>query len=305
MPSNVSEKSSGPSLAATQELLRQLVTAPDRGVALLRLHPEWARLVKPSRTLSAAERVQIYANMYHWRLHDALAEDFPAVRAYVGTQEFARLVSAYLAAHPPSSFTVRDTGQHLPNFVDTSPWANTFPFLADIARFEWTLLTVFDGIDSPIMTEADLRQLPPNAWPALRLQLIPAHALLTLDWRVDQVHDVVTTPTTADATGTFQRSSEAVSAGKIHVETAMMAPREVAVPDRNPVNLLVWRKDDLVFYRPVDACEWALLRPLVHGTTCAELCELALAHGDESTAATTVGQLLTQWIHDQLLTTAS
>lgn len=267
----------------------------------MRQHPEWAELVKPSTTLSATERVQIYANMYHWRLHDALAEDFPAVRAYVGTQAFARLVSAYLAAHPPSSFTVRDAGQHLPDFVGTSSWAKSIRFLADVARFEWTLLTVFDGIDSPIMTEADLRLLPPDAWPDLRLHMIPAHALLALDWRVDQVHDVVTTPTTADATGTFQRSSEAVSAGKIHVETAMIATREVAAPDHSPVNLLVWRKDDLVFYRPVDAYEWTLLHPLVHGTSCAELCELALQHGDESTATATVGHLLTQWISAQLV----
>lgn len=271
----------------------------------MRQHPEWAALVKPSKTLSAPERVQIYANMYHWRLHDALAEDFPAVRAYVGTQEFARLVSAYLAAHPPSSFTVRDAGQHVADFVGTSPWANTFPFLTDVARFEWSLLTVFDGADSPIMTASDLRQLPPDAWPALRLHMIPTHALLTLDWRVDRVHDVVTTPTTADTTGTFQRSGEEVSAGKIHIETTMSAAQEVAAPDRSPVNLLIWRKEDLVFYRPIDACEWALVRSLVHGTTCAELCELALAHGDESTATTVVGQLLTQWIDAQLLTTAS
>lgn len=268
------EKSAGPTLAATQQLLKTLITAPEDVAAQLGHHPEWTLPVTPSRTLTAIQRVQIYANMYRWRIHDALVEDFPAVRTYIGASAFFDLVIDYLAAVPPASFTLRHVGERLAAFLAAHPCHQEYPFLADVARFEWSLLDVFDAADAQPMTAATLREVPATAWPRLQLHLIPAHTLLVLQWQVDAVHETV-------------------------------AQHEGAPPPppRQPVELLLWRKAHAVLYRPVDAFEADILRKVQTGMNFADLCTHAATLVAEDTVVARVGALLETWIEAQLLAT--
>jgi hypothetical protein len=64
-----------------------------------------AGFIAPNSRLTAFERLEIYNRQYWFRVLDALAEDFPALRAVVGSRAFEELSIEYLTAHPSRSFS--------------------------------------------------------------------------------------------------------------------------------------------------------------------------------------------------------
>ena len=75
-------------------------------------------LVKPNSRLSSFERLEIYHRSYWSRVLDAFGEDFPGVRALLGTKGFDRLRRRYLADCPSESFTMRNLGKHLAAWME-------------------------------------------------------------------------------------------------------------------------------------------------------------------------------------------
>jgi hypothetical protein len=219
-----------PRLADTQHLLWTLISAPEGAASALR--GDEARLrdaveaqIVGDERLSAIARVDIYAEMYFYRLLDCLAEDFRCVRSVVGETRFHNLITDYLLAHPSTHPSLRFAGRHLPTLLETHPVSTDWPFLAELARLEWALLDAFDAADRVPLAAGALERVAPSAWPALRFALAPSVRLLDLRWAV---HDVWA-----------------------HVERGAPAP----TPRHAAITLLVWRRDLRVFHRPIDAAE--------------------------------------------------
>lgn len=138
-----------------------------------------------SPELPAHERIGIYADMYLWRLADALREDYPKLAALVGDERFLALAEAYAHGHPSDRPDLGQFGRHLPAFLRRFP-ARERADLADLAALEWARSEVFfDAPAEPVAREA-LAALGPDAFSDAGLQLIPALRVLALD------HDVAT-----------------------------------------------------------------------------------------------------------------
>jgi len=73
--------------------------------------------IAPNSRLSAFERLEIYNRQYWFRVMGALAEDYAALRAVVGNGRFEALSVAYLKEHPSRSFTLRNLGSKLPEWL--------------------------------------------------------------------------------------------------------------------------------------------------------------------------------------------
>ena len=113
-----------PSLTQTQRLLWQLLTAPEgAGAGLAQLTPAERAVgeafVRGDDRLSATERIDVYADMYFYRIRDSLKEDFVTLHAVIGEARFHNLITDYLLAYPPSHFSLRYAGQHVPAFLQT------------------------------------------------------------------------------------------------------------------------------------------------------------------------------------------
>src|SRR5260221_14731664 len=67
--------------------------------------------------LSAEARVDIYANMYFYRILDALKEDFPATLAVLGHENFHNMITGYLLEYAPSEPSISECGRHLARFL--------------------------------------------------------------------------------------------------------------------------------------------------------------------------------------------
>ena len=109
-------------LKELESLLYRLITAPS-GVAegLAAEHDLSAggldAIVLGDDRLSSEARVDIYANMYFYRILDALKEDFPATLAVLGDENFHNLVTGYILEYPPTDPSITHSGGHLAAYL--------------------------------------------------------------------------------------------------------------------------------------------------------------------------------------------
>jgi len=226
----------------------------------------------PSATLSADERIAIYAEMHEARLAGVLAEDYVAVRAIAGHAEFHEIVRGYLADHPPESFTLSVLGRGLPEWIARSATVERRELLADVARVELAMSRVFDAPRETALAPADIAALPPETWTDPRPRLIGALELLELGHRANGIVRAVR-------------------------EELPMPPLE---PERTRV--LVWRQDDVVWRRELESAGFALLGALVAGAGLADAVAAAEAahEGDAEELATSVQGWMARWSADGL-----
>jgi hypothetical protein len=279
-------------LRALQERFFALITArEDVAGALQRLG--WgpgaaAAMATGDHRLDAIGRIGIYNDMYFMRLRGVLAEDFTAVLAVLGEDDFRALVADYLEAFPPRDPCLRNFASALPGFmagqaVDNS-WVAGRPWLADLAALEWARADQFDRPDAAVMTLSDLQALAPEQFADLPLRAVPASAIVDVAFAVDRVW----------------RATEEADAARSEGE-----PLAVAAPDVEAVRIVVWRHDLAVYHRRATADESVLLPALMTGTTFGAICEhLGQDRSPEAAAQVAFG-LLTTWMQDGLLCKAA
>src|ERR1700693_6325836 len=134
------------------------------------LLPGLLELVHGDEQLSAFGRLEIYANAYFYRLLESLGEDFPATQAILEEDNFAALVRGYLREHPPTEPSIVYAGLYLADFLNDHPFAERWPFIADLARLERAVLDVFHAADAPALGLETLHAVPSEDWPALKLR---------------------------------------------------------------------------------------------------------------------------------------
>ena len=142
--------------------------------------------VLPSKTLSGLDRLDIYRDMYVPRMEEALAIDYPALKHFLGAEEFKRLVTQYVEIYPSRSYTLNRLGDHLPEFVATSGDLPRKDFCVDLARLEYALTIVFDANETPPLTPDAVHAVPNGAWETARLKPIEAFRLLAFDHPVSR-----------------------------------------------------------------------------------------------------------------------
>ncbi|MGH7820183.1 MAG: HvfC/BufC family peptide modification chaperone, partial [Candidatus Binatia bacterium] len=89
------------SLDETQRIFFELIRAPEgvrQGLGALadrerRLPLGLEGLIAGDERLSSIARLDVYANMYFYRILDVLKEDFPALLAVIGDTRFHNLVT--------------------------------------------------------------------------------------------------------------------------------------------------------------------------------------------------------------------
>jgi hypothetical protein len=259
-----------------ESLLYRLITAPSgvaEGLAREKSldHGGLARIIAGDERLSPEDRVDIYANMYFYRVLDVLKEDFPATLATIGPDRFHNLVTSYLIVHPPAHFSIGQAGRHLADFLCDYPLREDFPFIPDLARLERALIESFHAADAAPLDAARMRVTPPEQWPAVRLKLHPTIVMLPLQWNVSEI------------------LKQVEDGEQPHSPTE----REAVV--------LVWRNGNRVFYRAIDAIEHDALVTMGDGTTFAEVCD-AIASGVETgDPMATINRLFERWLSDGIL----
>ena len=265
-------------------------------------------LVRGDERLGPRERLDIYADMYFYRLRDCLAEDFPKVAAVTGGKPFHNLVTDYLLSHPSSSWTLRNLGEPFPGFIGGHEVGGKYPYLADLAGLEWARIDVFDEQDTVPLERSALTGLEGDRIESRSLRLAPACRLLELDWSVAPVWRQV-----EDLESGRQRGGTNSAAVDGAVCVLSRQPMALEPPEQGRTYIRVWRKGFSVLHRTITGEEHACLREIRDGgATLPRLCEVALEslassrpvedRASLSTEATQhMAELLETWLTDRLL----
>jgi len=215
-------------LTASEEMQSQ---APDG-----RPMPEVAAsFIAPNTRLTAFERLEIYNRQYWFRVLGSIAEDFPALRAVVGAAAFEALSVAYLTANPSRSFTLRNLGSKLPEWLAANPQftARRHRLAVDVTRIEWAFIEAFDNAENTPLTLDQIATLDGNS----RLSLQPHLRLVPLTYRADNLVHAL-----------HNREKRGASEAGLRPEEALSAPAKLPRLRLQPTWLAAHRVDNSVYY---------------------------------------------------------
>lgn len=222
---------------------------------------------------SKQERLQIYHEAYRLRLIDALRNDYPALEAYVGDDEFIALAIEFIAEYPSRHPSLRWLGEKLPDFLRIHTHWKEHIEAVELAEFEWRQVMAFDAADTELAILDHVRTLQPEQWLQMQLTFHPSLQLLTCFSNAPTLWNTLIKDNIA-----------------IDIETT---------PDAQA--WLIWREELQVIYRPLDNSEyWALTKFINHARfsdVCGGLCQWF----SEEQVPMQAAQYFQQWIHGGLV----
>jgi len=263
-----------------QNLLYRLITAPSgvaEGLAAEHALPEGGlgTLVDGDERLSAEARLEVYADMYFYRLLEVLKEDYPATSAVLGEANFHNLLTAYLIDYRPCEPSVQGAGKFLPDFLRRHPLGQELPFVADLAMLERAIAEVFCARDATLLETSEMNTLQPKLWGGVKMCRIPASAVLRAQWRTAEVL------------------------------RAVEEKRDWKPPRRERNWILVWRRNSRVSYREIGSSEAAALAMLARTTEFAKVCEVLAKGLPPDQAPQAIRDTFARWVAAGLITRAA
>ena len=246
-----------------------------------------AAFIKPNDRLTSFERLEIYNRQYWYRLRDCFYDDFPGLRAILGDRRFARLAEAYLTEHPSESFSLRNLGRRLLEFLQAQPqWTGPHRPLAlalDMARLEWAQIEAFDNEALPPLEMDSLLEIDPARTP-LRLQ--PHLTLLELSHPVDEFLIQI-----KRAERLRDEASNAMEAHPAHARRRLHRRLKAQT-----VFLAVHRHNDTVYYKRLEPGAFCVLSAFRGNSTITDACvQLGAVEGDPADLGTKIKKWFESW----------
>lgn len=227
--------------------------------------------VVDSDVVNAKQRLNIYADGYGYRLHDALSENYSAVHTLLGDEDFYNMAYAYMDAYPSEHFSLRFLGSKLEQFFIEN--YTGMPFYAEMARFEWGLRKAFDAKNEASIGIEKLQEIPIEEWGGIQFTFHESVSRMDLEWNTPQLW------------------------AAIEAESEPIPPEKLEYP----YAWLLWRQDLVNHYRSLDVDEgWALDSALA-GVNFEDLCQGVCEWIDEEHAPARVAGFLGNWINEGLL----
>jgi hypothetical protein len=126
------------------------------------------------KSKAARKRYNVYRNNVTVSLINALAAVFPGTLRITGGDFFRAMARFYVRTTPPTSPLLFEYGYDFPNFIEQYEYAQSVPWLADVARIERAWLDAYHAADiQPLMPHA-LASIPPEQLAGTVLKPHPA-----------------------------------------------------------------------------------------------------------------------------------
>lgn len=225
-------------------------------------------VVLPSRSLSAIERLDIYAYMYYARLLEVLVAEYPTTRQILGAGVFEKACRRFVARHPSRHQTLNRLSEGFPGFLARHLPRNHRSRLAvDVARIERAMEEVFDAPRAEPLTAAQFAAIGADEWQDLRLGVVPALRFLKLRYPANEYMN------------------------------ALRSGRKPRPPRPRPALVIVYRRGFQVYRRDQQPAQFRLLTALASGRSVAQAVR-AGAVGKRASAekvAATLGAWFRDW----------
>jgi hypothetical protein len=137
--------------------------------------------------LDPAARVGIYRHHTFATLGDALQGTFPVVCRLVDKRFFAYAAHEYLREHPPHSRCLVEYGADFADFLARFAPCEKFPYLADVARFEWALNIAATVREATPLQAETLAEVPAAKAAYIGFRLQPSLSYFVSQWPIDAI----------------------------------------------------------------------------------------------------------------------
>lgn len=139
----------------------------------------------------AARRLALYRANVVSAVHRALAGTYPVLEQIVGADFFAGMARQYWKETPSSCGDLGEYGAQLGEFIARFAPAAELPYLADVARLEWSVHCASRAADAPRLAADRLQQVDARDQGRLCFRFLPGTALLSSQHpigRIWQIH---------------------------------------------------------------------------------------------------------------------
>lgn len=121
-------------------------------------HQDFLRHIKPTGH-SREARLDIYYNNVFSTHFRSLANKYPLVFSIVGHSTGRAMASAYIEASLPCTASLEDWGGGFISFIQRCEASAIWPYLGDVARYEWAKHIAYCAPEDPVLTPTDMPQL--------------------------------------------------------------------------------------------------------------------------------------------------
>lgn len=122
------------------------------------LQEEAWNYIKPGPVLQPAQRIELYAQQYWWRLLNTLQDTYPLVTRLFGYRDFNLVIGMpYLIKYPPTHWSLNLLGASLPQWIEESYHASDKSLVLDASKLDYAYLSSFLA---PEKKPLDVKDLP-------------------------------------------------------------------------------------------------------------------------------------------------
>lgn len=221
----------------------------------------------------AGPRLAIHHDGYRVRLRDALADTFGTLRQYLGDAVFDTACARYVETRPSTFRNIRWYGADFADFLRSTAPYDRQRSLAEIAQFDWALVSAFDAADAIPIAFTDLASLPTTAWTEVAFEFHPS----------------------------LRRLALTTNAPALRLAADRGEPLPAAITFDEPVEWLVWRRGHDTHFRSLHANEAAVLDTAGAGASFPRICAHAGEWFDANEASAQAARWLRQWLDDGLI----
>lgn len=218
-------------------------------------------------------RLNIYKNAYTKRLKQCIEKDHPVLCNYLGDKLFNELTKGYITKNPSIYTSLRQYGDHLPDYLEQHEPFASVPVLKEIATFERLMLSAFDAADSKnFATIGELRNIIPEDWPNIQLRFHPSVFAFSAHWNSVEI---------------WQALKNKVSP-------------PTAIEYKN--YWLIWRGGDrLTQFRNIPFEAYLVFTCFKDNYCFADICELLLEHLQENEIGGKAVSYMTEWLESGII----
>src|SRR5260370_13905854 len=123
---------------------------------------------------TATKRYNVYRNNVTVSLMEALASIYPAVQRITGAEFFRAMARFHVRANPPRSPLLFEYGRDFPAFIERYEYAQSVPWLGDVARIQRASLDCYHAADAEPLSARALGSVPAHRLPKPLLLPLPA-----------------------------------------------------------------------------------------------------------------------------------
>lgn len=234
----------------------------------VRKKPQGESFLNPQKGTPGVERMEVYAEGYKARTHEALSEIYETIRQLLGHEKWHELTDLYAEKFPSVEYNLNVMGKQLPELIRQHP-IKDMPFLQDLARLEWLVSEAFHAFDQKPFERAHLAKIVPEDWEYAQLCFQPSVSLFTASWPVMDL---------------WKNRKD-------------LKPASLVKEERQ--YLLVSRQEFQIRCELLNEFQHHLIQGLLCGKTLGEVSEsLAALGGDE---VFPIAEWFTRWVHDGLI----